>query len=168
MNHRSPPVSALEVAGSLPLLNYWIGRYYGRLSFDLREELLAETALELVGRHRRNPGLRVSKWKLLEFASREAFRRILSRSGAGVEFSLDSTLILASPPNQFEGDRLRDRIADERVEDAIEEFARESPAERRARERETRVALGTSPDPLGERWPKSRSGDRAEWRTLTA
>ena len=158
----SETVSALDVAGSLPLLRFWMRRYYGRLSPDLLDELLAETALELVGRHRRNPSLRVSKWKLLDFASREALRRVFRNAGSGAEFSSDRSDELATPPNQFDAERLRERIADELVEEALEEISRDTSDERRARDRETREALGTSPDPLAIRWPKSRSGHRAE------
>lgn len=164
----TPPgrISALDLATSFGSLRFWIHRHYRGLGVDLREELVAETALELVGRHRRNPTLRAPRWTLLRYAAAEAFVRVRRRAIGVGEYS-GHDLELAVPPNQYDLERERERIADELVEDLLEELSRETPAARSARDLETRLALGTSP-PCGLELaaPAAACGSRRSARLL--
>lgn len=136
--------SALEVAGNLRVIRYWVRRRYGSFPRSHLEDLVGETALELVRRHRRAPELRGSRWILVDFAARQAHRRLWPRRGR-ILVALADDFELAVPPNQITDANLGERYADEMVEDAIAEFAAERPSERCDRILETCRLLGTSP-----------------------
>lgn len=64
---------------------------------------------------------------------------------------------IAIAPNQWDAERLAEREEDEAVEDAMLEFRKAGPNAARERDRLTRIALGTSPDPLSAITPRRRN-----------
>lgn len=140
-------VSALSVAENLRLIGWWVRKVTWSSDGTWVEEVVAETALDLLGRHQRHPEAKQSKWVWLKYATREAIRQAGAANGK-VSAPNVCEYDLAVAPNQHEQERYQERQDDEEVEDLTAEFERESPVVKRERERLTRIALGTSLDPL--------------------
>lgn len=126
-----------------------VNRRFPRWSADWRDELAAETALELVGRYHRNPDLDAEPGAVREMAMREAARRFL-------RFSQPPGAMLPIQPWEWvtsshvaERQRLVERWNEESAEDALSEWPRWSAERRRDADRATRIALNTLRPPLG-------------------
>lgn len=151
MHKRRSLVRSADV--TLTMIHGYVARLYASWPRQLQEEIVCETALELVERGRRHPEQRHTKWNWIKFSALTAVRNVGRREYKHLSVPLwdaehDLPIDLAVPPNQFDSAHFAERLSDEADEDAIEELAFATPMQIRERDRLTRIYLGTSPDPL--------------------